>query len=273
MTAHVEELLDRMLRLGLLEQDGPGVRLTALGRACGNSPLAFQSALRLIELIRTLQPTLMTARNLIAIVQSLEEADAAYTPMFKKGQKESVRAQEAGLRFGDPIVTLLQRNAGDILKYWARCKRASILWDWIHGEGTDVIEQRYTATPYQGKIGRGDIVRFADTTRWCLRSVHQIVALIYPSNSPNGEEIDAVCRSLEVGLPNDVLDLLTLPIRLTRGEYLALRSAGLRTSAQVRLAPRHQLTSLIGKHNTEILVPAPVEPIAIAAQGNEPTTA
>jgi helicase len=264
-TAYVEQLLETMIRLGLAEESGVGMRLTPLGQVCGNSPLAFKSALRLIELVRNLQPSLIKAQSLLAIVQVLDEADAAYTPMFKKGSKESIQAQYAGTRFGDAIALLLQRNAEGIYSYWARCKRAAASWDWIHGIPVETIEQRYSVNPYQGRVSRGDIVRFADTTRWCLRSVHQIVALIYPSTAPNGEDIDALSKSLEVGLPKDSLDLLTLPVRLTRGEYLALRNAGLRTAEQVGLADRRQLEPLVGGQNALILVPESTATFAIAA--------
>jgi replicative superfamily II helicase len=208
---------------------------------------------------------MITADNLLAIVQVLDETDSGYTPMFKKGLKESTQAQLAAIRFGDQIVMLLQQDADGTYGYWARCKRAAVAWDWIHGEPVDSIEQRYTVNPYQGKVSRGDIVSFADKTRWALRPVHQIVALIYPSTAPSGDDVDALCKALEVGLPKDSLDLLTLPIRLTRGQYLALRNAGLRKANEVEKADRRQLEPLIGRENTSKIIPEPEETFAIAA--------
>jgi len=264
-TAYIEQLLETMINLGLAEQSRVGIRLTPLGQVCGNSQLAFKSALRLIGLVRTLPSNMITAQNLLAIVQVLDETDSGYTPMYKKGQKESAQAQEAAMRFGDQIVMLLQQDADGIYGYWARCKRAAVAWDWIHGEPVDSIEQRYTMNPYQGKVGRGDIVSFADKTRWALRPVHQIVALIYPSTAPSGDDIDALCKSLEVGLPNDSLDLLTLSVRLTRGQYLALRNAGFRTANQVQKADRRQLEPLVGRENASRIIPEQEETLAIAA--------
>ena len=270
-TTYIEQLLDTMIQLGLAEQIGAGLCLTPLVKVCGSSPLAFKSALRLIELIRSLQPGFINADNLLAFVQILDEADDAHTPMFKfkQSSKESIQAQRAATVFGDVIVRLLQRNARDSYVYWARCKRAAACWDWIYGVPVETIEQRYSVTPYQGKVSRGDIVRFADMTRWCLRSVHQIVALIYPSTAPSGDDIDALSKSLEVGLPKDSLDLLELPIRLTRGACLALRNAGYRTAEQVESADVHRLEPLIGRQNARTLIPEIEATFAIAA-GTEP---
>jgi replicative superfamily II helicase len=264
MVADIENLLKEMIRLGLLEEENVCVHLTPLGKACGNSPLAFRSALRIIDAVKAMHVPAITARDLLALVQLLEEADAAYTPMFKRGNKESNCSREAAQRFGDGVVTFLQRYAGDYFTYWARCKRAAVLWDWISGEAVEVIEQRYTVNPFQGKLSRGDITRFADSTRWCLRSVHQIVALIYPATSPSDAEIEATCRSLEVGLPADALELLQLPERLTRGEYLALRSAGLRTCTQVIAAPRQTIERLLGSRKVEAIMLAS-KPAAIGS--------
>lgn len=50
----IAALADRLLQAGLAERDGDLVHLTLLGRGCGSSSLAFESSLRLIELMRQL---------------------------------------------------------------------------------------------------------------------------------------------------------------------------------------------------------------------------
>jgi replicative superfamily II helicase len=91
----VEALLERMLRLELLEtaerDDGQYVQLTLLGRACGRSGLAFESAMRLVELLRRLRPEDLTPERLMAILQILPESDGGYTPVMRRGRAESVR--------------------------------------------------------------------------------------------------------------------------------------------------------------------------------------
>jgi hypothetical protein len=88
---------------------------------------------------------------LMALVQALPESDSNYTPMFKKGNKETVRPREAASRFGMPVTNALQKFVDDYFAYYARCKRASILWDWINGVSVERIEEAYTANPYPGK--------------------------------------------------------------------------------------------------------------------------
>jgi ATP-dependent DNA helicase len=124
MTLQLEALLSRMLTLGLAEQDGEDVQLTLLGRACGRSPLSLPSALRLIEILRSVNVEILQPLTLVAFVQVLPESDSGYTPMFKRGQKESARVREAAQRYGGDAVRHLQQRAADIFDYWARCKRA-----------------------------------------------------------------------------------------------------------------------------------------------------
>src|SRR5437879_951779 len=66
----VQETLSRMLQLGLVEQEGEDVRLTLLGRACGQSSLVLSSAMRLVELL-TAAGSKLVPEHLLAIVQAL----------------------------------------------------------------------------------------------------------------------------------------------------------------------------------------------------------
>ena len=52
MRVRVEGLLQRMLTLGLLEEEMGFIRLSLLGRACGKSHIKFRSAMRLVEVLR-----------------------------------------------------------------------------------------------------------------------------------------------------------------------------------------------------------------------------
>jgi len=90
----------------------------------------------------------------------------------------------------------MQRFAEDHFSYYARCKRASILWDWINGVSVARIEEMYTANPIQGKIGYGDIRRFADSTRFHLGAAHRITNVLFVSGGPTEEAIDRLLRQL-----------------------------------------------------------------------------
>ena len=150
-----------------------------LGRACGSSSISFESSLRLIELMRQLNTAQTDPLQVLGIVQVLSEMDALYTPVMKRGHSESVHASEAMQRFGHSVVEGLQRYCRDEFEFWARCKRASLLRDWIEGTPVDELERRYSTTPYRGAISYGaaklsarkrkQIARKAAATRWKQR--------------------------------------------------------------------------------------------------------
>lgn len=99
--------------------------------------------------------------------------------MLKQGHKEAIRQSEALTGYGNTVVRLLQSYAPDNLGYYARCKRAAILSDWVQGIPIESIEDRYTTTAYRGEIGYGDIRQFADATRFHLRSAYQIISVMF----------------------------------------------------------------------------------------------
>src|SRR5690606_34066571 len=90
------------------------------------------------------------------------------------------------------------------------------------------IEEKYSTTPYGGNIGGGEIRRFADSTRFHLRSAYSISDVLLLGEGPDQEEIDRLLKRLETGLPAEGLFLLDLPIRLSRGARLALVNAGIK---------------------------------------------
>lgn len=179
-------------------------------------------------------------------VQTLPEADAAYTPVFKRGRAESVRTSQAAQRLGPEAVRLLQRGAIDNFNYLARCKRSAILWDWIHGVPIDQLERTYSTTPFAGSIGHGDICRFADVTRFHLRSAHEIAEIVYPGESPSETGVDALLRQLEAGIPAPALPLLEISVTLTRGEYLTLYQAGISNREELWQREKNEIASLLG---------------------------
>ncbi len=247
MQERLTHLLGNMIRLGLVERELDNVQLTLLGRACGESTLSFKSAMRLVELVRSIPAAELTAEWLMALVQALPESDNTYTPLFKKGMKESAWAQNVAGRFGHRIVGCLQRFADDNLSYYARCKRACILGDWINGVAVSRIEEIYTATPFAGKIGYDDIRKFGDATRFHLLAAHRITALLFMSGGPTEDAIDRLLKQLEVGLPAQSLGLIEIPVVLTRGDYIELASSGIRTLEDLWLRSDEQIVEILGQ--------------------------
>jgi len=241
----INALLERMISLGLIEVAGDIVSLSLLGRACGRSSLSFGAAMRLIEIVRRIPTASLTALNLMALMQGLPQDEMGYTPMFKKGTKESARVSQASQRFGNDIVAALQRYAQDQFEFYARCKRAAILFDWVSGRKLEEIEREYTTTPYSGRIEHGDIRRFADMTRFHLRSAADILSVLLLQQHPE-EELNALLTQLEAGLPKDAIELLGIPLALNRGEYLSLYIAGIKTAEDLWAASENSLKNTLG---------------------------
>jgi replicative superfamily II helicase len=272
VTTEVAGLVRRMRELELLEENAEGaLRLTLLGRACGQSSLALPSALRVVELVRRSRHPL-TPERLMALVQALPELDAQYTPVFPKGQRESAWVREAAQMYGHDVATVLQQQARDQLALWARAKRACVLAAWIAGEPTDAIRVRFSITPFQS-MAPGDVRGIADTTRYHLRSAYTIAQLAAPADAPDPAAMDRLLLQLEAGLPADALALLELPITLARGELLALRAAGIRSAADVRAANETVVNDVLGAVRAQDLraVRRPGQHVATSA--SEPTAA
>ena len=225
MAAEISRFVSRLLKAGLAEEEGDFVNLTLLGRACGSSSLSFESSLRLIEQIRTLNTGDTPPFHMLGFIQVLDEMDAIYTPVMRKGQSESVRASDAGLRYGWAMTDVLRRYCRDMFEFWARCKRASLLYDWIEGNSVVVMEDHYSTTPFQGAIAYGNITGIAEAARFHLRSAHQILSTLFPGEPEFLEGIDELLVRLEFGLPAKAVPLTRFPMALNRGQYLApLRS-------------------------------------------------
>jgi len=251
----ITTLVDRLLQAGLAEREGDLIHLTLLGRACGSSSLSFESSLRLVELMGHLNVAQTPPSHILAMVQVLDELDAIYTPVMKKGQSESVRAGEAAQRFGHQMPQMLQRYCRDQIEFWARCKRAALLHDWIEGTPVDVLEKRYSTTPFAGAIGYGNIIGIADATRFHLRSAHQILATLFPDQPDFLKSLDEILQRLEFGLPSAALPLTKVSVRLTRGQCLELLSIGVRNEDDLKNLDEDRLRRCVGTGTAILLRP------------------
>lgn len=254
MEQRLSSLLQEMIRLGLIEEEGGYVQLSLLGQVCGRSSLSFVSVIRLINLLRAVQGDDLTAELIMALVQGLPELDGVYVPMMKTNTKagkkialsETRWPREAAQRYGHGVVATLQRNASDFFDYYARCKRALLLWEWVQGAPLEDIEQNYSVNPFNS-VGYGDVRSCADATRFHLRAAHQIATVMFIDKGPSDEAVETLIKQLEVGIPADALGLLSLPLTLTRGEYLALHRAGVRDPEDLRARPEAFLGELLGQ--------------------------
>jgi hypothetical protein len=201
--------------------------------------------MRLIEIVKNVPTQLINAINLMGLMQGLPAGEMGYTPLVK-GIKESQRVNQAVQRFGREIVGTLQRYANDQMEFYGRCKRASVLFDWVSGCRLEKIETEFSTTSYFGRIEYGDIRRFADLTRFHLQSASNILAVLLLDKNPQ-VEINMLLKQLEVGLDSKGINLLNIPIPLTRGEYLNLEESGVSTADSLWAAPTELLIGCLGK--------------------------
>jgi helicase len=243
--SRLAHLIPRMLTAELLERTNGKIQLTLLGLACAQSSLSFESTLSLIEMLRTSPIRPLTPMHLMTLIQALPELDGLYTPLFKKGQREAAWPHQLARVLGDNLLRVLQRGCQDFWSYYARAKRACILFDWIEGRPIGTIEEYYTTNPYHA-VGPGDVRSIADTTRFHLRTASGIVDVLLPSSAPDSKAMDTLLRQLEVGIPAKILDLLSLPFRFERGEYLALATAEVETPDEFWALAPDKLQEVLG---------------------------
>ncbi len=243
MARQLELILDRLLGDGLLEERGEILSLTMLGRACGESPLSLESAMQLVELLQQLRGEDVTLEMLLALVEALPERDLDYTPQDRRGEPQWQR--ELGDRIGYDTARVLQMRAESDRTYYARCKRALIIGDWIDGVPIGEIERKYSANAFV-RMDHGDIRGYADGTRFLFEAVVRIAALVL-ERADEPDEAERLLKRMDLGVPAEALELTAMPMTLTRGEILGLLSGGLTSSAAVRATPADELRQLMGR--------------------------
>ena len=192
----------------------------------------------------------------MAVVQALPEMDDVYTPVYKRNTKESKWQSVVTASLGQDVTIALQRGAPDPPTYWGRCKRTAILLDWIAGTPIQDMEQAFSATPFQGAVAAGNVRSIADSTRYRLRSAFDIVDVLLAGSGPDEGEVAVLLRQLESGLPAGAIALLDLPVRLSRGQALALHGAGISTPEAVAVATPELLAALVSTEVAEDLLAA-----------------
>lgn len=245
MRTKLKDLLRRMLELGLLEEEMGLVRLSLLGKACGKSHLKLRSAMRLVELLRRTPDGSLTAQMLLALIHTLPEFDDAYTPMFRRGQRETVWRDHVTQHYGRDVAVALQQWASDNMAYHARCKRVAVLQAWTDGRPIGDIENTFTVNSFY-RIGAGDIRSFADLARFHLSAAFEIADVLLLGQGPSADDVERLLAQLEAGIPEDAIGLLDLPFNLARGTYLALHQAGVVQPAAVWALADERLREIVG---------------------------
>ena len=223
----VSTIVEILLKNQLVEQSEENLRLSLLGIACGQSSFSLPSCLNLLGFFRKLSDgKKLTPLDLAALVQNILELDSQYVPLNKRGNSEAKWPQKANSFIDSSIIRILQFNTNDLYDFYARCKKICILREWIKGTPVESIETGFTTNPFHS-VGFGDVRSIADSTRFHLRSAFNILNLYKPVNCPEPDSMENFLKQLEIGIPEQALDLLKLPVQLERGEYLGLISKGI----------------------------------------------
>ncbi|MPY88625.1 MAG: DEAD/DEAH box helicase [Luteitalea sp.] len=166
--AEVPALLARMEANGLIAEDGRGIFLTALGRACGQSTLSFESCLRLIEALRAVGNQIQSPEVILAVTESLPESDETYVPLQRRGTAEQRWPAAVRERFGPTVAALITRRAEPLVAL-ARCKRTLIALAWADGVPLERIESNFSVNPFNA-VAAGDIRSIAESVRFRMRT-------------------------------------------------------------------------------------------------------
>jgi len=94
-----------------------------------------------------------------------------------------------------------------------------------------LLEEDWPKVVTASRIEYGDVRKRAAGTRFHLRSTHQIADVMLVGKAPVEEAIEKLLKGLEVGVPADALDLLSVLASLSPGEYLALCRGGAKIAA------------------------------------------
>ncbi|MES2659490.1 MAG: DEAD/DEAH box helicase [Verrucomicrobiota bacterium] len=248
MSIDLGYLLDRMIGQGLIKQNGDDLQLTMLGRACGESSLTLESSLRLVQVVRQSAPEQVSPLSLLPVVELLQESDSRYTPQTRWGEGKWESALV--MRLGRNVAVLLRTGARDDKAYYARCKRAMIVQDWIEGVPIAEIENSFTSN-FFSRVNPGDIRGFADGCRHLLESAVRI-ATIVSGQEIDGSNLEILLKRLEVGIPEELLDLSSLRLSLNRGELLALWNGGVSSLESASKATEEALVGLLGPRGIQM---------------------
>ncbi|GEM86033.1 DEAD/DEAH box helicase [Meiothermus granaticius] len=247
----LSELVKEMEQAGLVETFRGELALSALGGIAANSSLSYNSILRLLNIVRDMQPLSLSVADLLALAQVLPEMDAAAFPSNVKYEKDRAWKREVFQRVGNQIHHLLSKLAGADGAYDKRCKALCVLLDWIEGQPMGTIENRYYINPF-ARVAAGDVRSLSDRTRFHLRPVTAIVTHVRPDISLPENMLERLLQRLEYGLPDDSLELLKLRL-LTRGEVLWLRERGILGLAQLATLTDSELTEVLGREKARRL--------------------
>jgi len=267
----------QLVEAKLIEADGVGYRLTALGRFTGESGVHVDSIRRLVHGLQGSAAGLNSV-GLVAAAQLTNELDDIYLPVNARAHNTEVPRWPRVLahqQVPQALIHALQSTAQDMKMAVSRSKRAAAAAYWMNGAPIETIELQLTQHLRQQGGVAGAVRSVADRTRDLLPAVGAVIRELVPDR-PVNDLVERTMLRLELGVPVELVELVQRTgVTLARAEWLRLHNAGHSTVEQVLALSVDQLTDVLGSANSaERLceatehaneVPSPVGEVVLAA--------
>jgi len=256
--ADIQRALQELLGAGLLEGDVAGqVRLTPLGRFCGEAGVHVKSALRVIEAVRAMDPAKICDPTLLTLTQLTVELNEIYLPINSSSTDKEPNEWPRVLRTqGVAAVAMshLQRQVDSSHDVTKRAKRAVACLYWISGKPIAEIEVAMTQFGGGTKDVAGAVRQVVNRTADLLDVVGRIATHIHPGVD-FGKRIARLNVRLQVGVSSQMTDVArVLGALLGRGEYMLLQRNGLDAVEKIREAADDLISSCLESDQAAMLI-------------------
>jgi helicase len=254
-----QQLLDavaELRRCGLVEEgDDQRYHLTQLGRFAGESGIAVQSVINVVEALRPLSAEDINDPTLLAATQLTVELDALFFPLNRRSAKQEPHVWPAELRrqgVAQSVIFSLGRDTRDQHAGTMRAKKAVACLLWITELPMAEIERRLTQFGGSFDGAAGPVRGAAARTRDILPIVVRVVQTQHP-----GIDFSQRCARLlvrlELGVPSPITDLARFAgATLSRADYLQLHAAGFGTLASLTTAAEVDLLRCLGNDRDKL---------------------
>ena len=243
--AAVSATVTRLAGAGLVELVDARYRLTELGKAAGELGVQVESVVRVARALRGNVGVSINDTALLAAAQTTVELDDVLFPVHKTSTQERQRWHGAVQQQRLPGSVLRELQSTDSVGYIARCKRLCSVLMWL--EGTDLNRMEASLLRHlPAENAAGPIRSTAERTRDLIGVVARIGSLVSTDHSAPSGNLDSLNARLELGIPSDIHWLASVMRRdLERGDYLALRRAGLATRDAIASASDSSLEAAV----------------------------
>jgi replicative superfamily II helicase len=240
----IRSLLADLLRTGLVDEREGLLIVTELGRLAGSGVVTARTVLRIADFFGAVPAHELNRVSVICAAQVTEELEATQMPVNSRGWKKEQMTYGGVLQQqGAGVALSILFNAERRIAV-QRAKRAVGCLLWMDGARRTDIDQAMTR-----HLPSRDGAAYARDAAARTRDVIDVVLTIAQLRHPTADLShlsETLPVQLELGVPEEVVPIARVTgQRLTRGEYLRLRAAGLTDAAAIRAASDEELLSCV----------------------------